>query len=265
MFFQFCGLSAAAVQALMLLVVLDGPPVPIGVAWVWFGASPSFLAYTVYLWTRFVICLDLKWRRSELLGEFSRWGIEWDPISWSNVTAVLLATVWCVWTSWLTVVTVVCSLGDFDPVTVYSVLTLLWLIAFGWPLFVAMAEFDSLKAKATELSKLPQVFRRRFPPSEILSIYDCLHAPGVPRSFWDEYKKLSTVQVTEVNNHRFRTRSQPYVSRDNADLQRTILFVAALAVLVAILVALPTVLDVLTGGEPVLDWLRRAFSASSSD
>ena len=265
MFLHFCGLLSFAVLVLTLPPVWDGSSVPGGVAWVWYGASALFLAWTAYVWARFLLWVCLRLFSRPLLAKFTCWGIEWEGGGWSGFVSSATATAWCTFVSFLTVTTVVCSLGDFSAQTAYSGLTLLWLTAIGVPVFVVLAGFSSLKAKAAELSGLPEVFRRCFPPSEILSMYECLHAPGVPRSFWEEYKKLSTMQVAEANNRRFRARVEPYVSRDNAGLQRTILFMAALAVLVAISVALPTVLGILTDGEPVLDWLRRVFAAPSSD
>ena len=238
---------------------------PVGVAWVWYGASGLFLAWTAYLWARFLLWVYLRLFSRSLLSKFTCWGIDWEGGGWSGLVSSAAASAWFAFVSFLTVRTVVCSLGDFSTQAVYSGLTLLWLIAIGIPVFVVLAGFSSLKTKACELSGLPQVFGRWFPPSEILSMYECLHAPGVPRSFWDEYKRLPIMQVSEANNRRFRARVEPYVARDNAGLQRTILFVAAMAVLVAILVALPTVLDILSGAESVLDWLRRVFSAPSLD
>ena len=247
MFLHFCGLLAVATLVLTLPAVWDGSLVRVGVAWVWYGASGLFLAWTSYLLARFLLWVRLRLFSRPLLAEFTCWGIDWEGGGWSGFVSSAAATAWCAFVSFLTIRTVVCSQGDFSAQTAYSGLALLWLTAIGIPVLVVLADFSSLEAKAAELRRLPKVFRRWFPHSEILSMYECLHAPGVPRSFWEEYITLPVMQVSDANNRRFRTRVEPYVLRDNAGMQRTILFVAALAVLVAILVALPTVLDILTG------------------
>ena len=76
---------------------------------------------------------------------------------------------------------------------------------------------------------------------------------------WEEYRKLRTVRDSTVANRRFGEMAAPYAAVENVRLQRVVVLVAVLAMLLAVLVALPTMVSLLADGASVIDWLRGVF------
>ena len=263
MFLYFLGVSAGVLQALTLGYMLDSASLPVGVAWLWYVASAAFLAWTVYLWVRFVVWLLLRSLFRDLWGNFQRWGVGWEAAGKMDLFFLVFSALWCCSTSYLTIREVAPALGVARLDAAYFGIGLVWLLSLWLPLFWVLSEFLGLKSKANGLHGLSVVVRNRFPVSELVSLYDCLHAPAVPRIFWEEYRRLSSVQVTEATNQRYRERAAPYLLQDTVRSQRLALSVAVLAVFLAVLVALPTVFDVITRGVSLLDWLCGVFGFSA--
>ena len=104
---------------------------------------------------------------------------------------------------------------------------------------------------------LRHIFRNRFTVTEILSMCECLRV--APRIFWEEYTNLPAVQVNEATNRKFKERAAPYQTRRGEVTQRTMLLVAVAAVLLAV----PTVINVLLDGTLVASFAGWFVSPSA--
>ena len=130
---------------------------------------------------------------------------------------------------------------------------LIWPSVFPASIIWVLQELDALDRKRRELEGLRDVYRRRFPVLELLSMYDC---PGLaPRVFWEGYKKLPDVQMHEATNRRFRERAAPYDGGLGDSFQRKALIISGVAVLVA---ALTVVEASIEGGS--VEWFVQGLS-----
>ena len=132
-------------------------------------------------------------------------------------------------------------------------LVLFWLVVFLLSVIWVLQELSTLDRKRQHLDELRPVFHRRFSVSELLSMYECLKV--APRVFWDEYKDLPDVQVSDATNRKFRERAAPYEAKGGDTLQRKFLIIAVATVLLAVLTFVEASI-----GDGVVGWFVRGFS-----
>ena len=257
--FHFMVLVAVLFQVPTLPLVLEEMPAPVGVAWVWFVASAAFLAWVTYVVVLTLVTWYHRLFDRPLIDSFQRWWIKAEGGRGIDLVSAgfgLVAGVTnCYWTAHVALL----SLQSFQPDTLWFALILLWAVAFFGAFLAGVLNFGARKIKAKALSGVTGVVYGRSSDSELISMYDCLHAPGVPAAFWEEYRKLRTVRDSTVTNRRFREVAAPYAAVENVRLQRVVVLVAVLAMLSAVLVALPTMVSLLADGASVIDWLRGVF------
>ena len=184
--------------------------------------------------------------RPRIYAGYRRWSMEreFENLSqvWTHVAISPLLVLWSLWTLGTTMTT-------FAPVVAGATglletpvqIIVFWLVAFLASFAWVNSEHDAFDRKRRELEELRPIYRRRFPVSELLSMYDCLRV--APRIFWEEYKDLPDVQVNEATNRRFRTRVAPYGTREGAALHRKTLIIAVAAVLVAVVTFVEASID----------------------
>lgn len=261
MFFHFLGLLAVLFQVLTLPPVLEEMPAPVGVAWVWFVASAAFLAWVAYLVVLTLVAWYHRVFDNPLIDSFQRWGIKAEGGRGIDLVYAGLGLVAGVTNCYWTARVALHSLQSFQPDTLYFGLFLLWVLALWVAFYAAVRNFGAHKSKAEALRCVSGAGGRSS-DLELIAMYDCLHAPGVPASFWEEYRKLRAVRDSTATNRRFREMAAPYGALETARLQRMVLLVAVLAMLLAVLVALPSVVSLLTDGASVIEWLRGVFGPS---
>lgn len=135
-------------------------------------------------------------------------------------------------------------LNTTGQLVIYWILVALSVIAW------ALQDHSAFDKKRAEIAGLRSTFRKRFPRSELLSMYECLKS--APDVFWQDYKKLPDVQISETTNNKFRERTAPYANWGSNVVQRRALLIAGAAALVAILTFVEASLD---GGS--VEWVVR--------
>ena len=99
--------------------------------------------------------------------------------------------------------------------------------------FVGFTVESERIAKITEMPRklddLGEAFHRRFPVSELLSMYESLRP--APPLFWEEYAGLTNEDISEETNRSFRRRALPYSNIQSGRYNRTIIVVAVLTLL----------------------------------
>ena len=129
--------------------------------------------------------------------------------AWMHLPVLPLMAVWSLWTLGTTMTTFAPVIaGATGLLDTPGQIILFWLLAFLVSLIWVYSEHDTFDRKRRELEGLRPIYRQRFPASELMSMYDCLRV--APRVFWEEYKDLPDVQVSEATNRRFRERAAPY-------------------------------------------------------
>ena len=250
------GLLAAVFVAQLAVAkswVADDTADHFATAMIWYGTS--ILHMVALVGSSFKVC---EWQyittlRRNLLNEYRRWGMERElgshTRSWLYGPMLVLAALW-------SLITFSITIGVFAPVIGERIeflsntaqLVATWLLVGLFTFLWCFQDRNAFDRKRKELSELRSVFRRRFPVSELLSMYDCLRV--APDVFWQEYKSLSSVEVNQATNRRFRERAAPYANRGSNIVQRRALLIAGAAALIAILTFVEASLD---GGS--VEWV----------
>ena len=191
-----------------------------------------------------------------LRDRFYRWGMEGDFPRRPSVKLSLFLLLWGCWSVLLSAC-LTFPAGDWLSDVGALRLMLLWFFVFGLSFILTARGHGDRLSKVRCLDGLRPVFHRRFPPSEIVSMYEAMD--GASAILWREYVSLPDVQVTEVTNRRFRERALPYTLGRSHILQSFGFLMATVAVLVAIALGLPSFLDLVGGGTAISGWWIEFF------
>lgn len=252
---------------------------------------------TALFWTVVTLMLTFGWsrlsfkaglriymgrRRQEEFARLQRWGLTVDLFGNASGTWAIMLSLWGIPSLALTTMYAVPALVDagimFDSTgSVPSLLRLLssvdaispglssWLLYLLVMVWIGiqwgMWDRRGIGGQIARLESLRPVFHNKFTVTEILSMRECLRA--APEIFWEEYANLPDVQVNEATNRKFRERAAPYQARDSGITQR----MAFSATIVAIFLAIPTVLFILLEGTLVTwfsDWFIPPQQSSAS-
>ena len=249
---------AVVAQAVITKTWLEDDTVNLLEAWIWYAISllnatiVGRRTYKIWAW------LYMTKLRPRIYCGYQRWSMEQEVENLTqarlHIPMLVLLALWSLWTI-PTVVSaiapVIAEATDFldEPWHLVLFLPLVFLASILW----IAQEYDALDRKWRELEGLRPVYKRCFPVSELLSMYECLRV--APRIFWEEYKDLPDMYVNEVNNRKFRERAASYSGRASHALQRRALIVAVLAVVAAVL----TLIEASTGGE-LVGWFVEGLS-----
>ncbi len=135
-----------------------------------------------------------------------------------------------------------------------SVLLSTWLLTLLLAILWRHERFRKARLKIQALDSLDPVFHQRFPPSELLSMYECMSS--APRLFWAEYKNLKEWQISESTNRKYRERVAPYNIREHSSFQRIALWLTLTTILLA---AGTAMYGLLTGDPQLAEWFRTLF------
>ena len=105
-----------------------------------------------------------------------------------------------------------------------------------------MTRTRNILLKVRKLDNLKDVFRQRFTPSEILSMYESL-LPGPP-IIWEEYANLPEEEIGHETNDKYRRLVEPYRHRQSTGHNRTMVVLTAIALLIAATGVMTTIWDV---------------------
>ena len=194
-----------------------------------------------------VVRIDFR-AKPNLAGRCRHWGmVENDP-SWRDdltlafrlVGTALLATPFL---AFLVLSTTIGPELDIDPPAfldsrdeVFAWILGAVLVPFLW----SCERHRSRRRLVETLDGLRSEYHKTFPPSEILSMHECLsHAPPL---FWKEWSSLPEGRVSTTTNQKFRERVAPYRQRLALNGQRIAIWIAILGVVVA----LPQLISFLT-------------------
>ena len=226
------GLVALAVVAQVVIIktlLTDNADANLLEAGVWCGTSILNVAVLGRSVSKSLAWLYIAKLRPGIYAGYRRWSMEQEAENltqaWMHLPALPLLAVWGLWTLGAT-------MTRFAPVVAGATgllytpgqIILFWLLAFLVSLIWVYYEHETFDRKRRELEGLRPVYRHRFPVSELLSMYDCLRV--APRVFWEEYKDLPAVQVSEATNRKFRERAASYGTRGGDTLHRKTLIIA---------------------------------------
>ena len=125
--------------------------------------------------------------------------------------------------------------GSRNEVDQASYTFLLFLIAWALGFNFEAQRTEAVLRKVERLEGLREVFRNRFRPSDLLSVYESLkHAPPL---FWDEYTQLADEEINEETNQKYRERAGPYRYSLSIRHNRVIISLGVLAIAITLLVA----------------------------
>lgn len=232
------ALAVVAQVAIMKTLVAEATSASLLEAGIWCGTSFLNVVAVGRSVSKWFAWLYITKLRPRIYVGYRRWSMERETENlsqvWMHVGMLPLLALWALWTLGTTMTTFAPIVGGATGFLDAPVqIILFWLVAFLVSVAWVNNEYDAFDRKRRELEKLRPVYCQRFPTSELVSMYDCLSA--APRVFWEEYKCLPDVQVSEATNRKFRERATPYGTRGGDVLQRKALIIAVAAVLVAVL------------------------------
>ena len=176
---------------------------------------------------------------------YRTWGVEkdlvWGPqwkwlIFWGIVIAVGAAYTFAFALASTLLVTEDSGLGVGQVYDTFSY----FFIAFLLGVAIEVQHLEDVQRKVKRFEGLREVFRSRFRPSDLLSVYESMKQ--APPLFWEEYTQLPEEEVNEETNQKYRERAAPY--RYNLSIRHNIIVivVGVLALVLATLVAAKDVL-----------------------
>ena len=258
---QLTVISVVA-QVMTFEIMIGDADVPLGVAGAWYVATTVTVASLTVRLLRLAVWLNMTKRRPKLLARFRHWGMGREVVDRPDISLTVIWIAWCGASVYLAVSVVVPVIHDTTMITGYLRPVVIWVCAMVFPASRMADDYRDHDMKRRELDSLRPVFHNRFPVSEILSMYECINA--APRIFWEEYTNLPDVQVNEATNRKFRERVASYAVRENTITQRTMLLVAVVTIIVAVLISLPTLSDAVTDGSSLVEWFRRMFDMNAN-
>ena len=213
---------------------------------IWYAISLLNVVVIGRSLSKLFIWLYMTKLRPEAYANYQHWGMEKEienqVQAWLHIAMLPLLALWSLCTIPAVVATaapiIAKSIGFLDT-TVQQVLV--WLVAFLSATAWVFLEHDAIDRKRQELESLRSIYRRRFPVTELLSMYECLRV--APRIFWEEYKDLPDVQISEATNQKFRERAAPFSSSGGNTLQRRAIVIAVFAVLAAVVTFVDASID----------------------
>ena len=240
------ALAAMAQVAIMKTLVAEDTSASLFEAGIWCGTSFLNVVAVGRSVSKSFAWLYITKLRPRILAGYRRWSMEREAEKlsqvWMHVAMSPLLALWSLWTLGITMTTFAPVVGEATNFLDTPVqIILFWLVAFLVSVAWVNNEHDAFDRKRRELEKLRPVYRRRFPASELLSMYDCLSV--APPVFWEEYKDLPYMQVNEATNRKFRERAAPYAAQGGDALQRKTLIIAVAAVLVAVVTFIEAFFD----------------------
>ena len=205
---------------------------------IWYATSMLNVVVVGRSLSKSCVWLYITRLRPGIYANYRHWSMEQEVENivqaWLHIKILPIWALWSIWTFPVVVATmapvIAKATGYLD--TLWQ-LILLWTLMFLASITWVLQEHSGIDRKRQELGSLRSVYRLRFKVSELLSMYECLRV--APRVFWEEYKCLPDVQVTETTNRKFRERAAPYSNSGANVLQRRSLIIAVLAVIVAVL------------------------------
>ena len=227
-------------------------------ALIWYAISILNVVAVGRILAKLFLWLYMTKLRSRIYAAYRNWGMEkevdYQFQAWLNFAMLPLLAFWSLWTIPAVVIAAAPVIAKFIGfLDKPRQLVLVWLVAFLSAMVWVFQEHNTLNRKLWDLESLRPVYRRRFPVSELLSMYESLRV--APRIFWEEYKSLPDPQVNEATNRKFRERAAPYRSGGGSVLQRRAFAIAVLAVLAAVGTFLDASID---GG--IVGWFVRGLS-----
>lgn len=171
-----------------------------------------------------------------------------------SIWATLIFAVWFAFSAWvaygLALPVVDGLIGDLgQPVLLSS-----WLFTLLLAMLWRHERLRKANRKIHELDSLGPIFHQRFPPSELLSMYECM--ASAPPLFWAEYKNLKEWQISEATNRKYRERVAPYNIREHSSFQRIALRLTLATILLA---AGTAIYGLLTGDPQLAEWFQTLF------
>lgn len=206
-------------------------------AGIWYAISVLNVVAIGRSLSKIILWLYMTRLRPGAYANYRHWGMEKEVENqvqpWLHIPMILFLALWALWTIPIVVTTLAPIIAEsIRFLDTPGQLSLVWLVAFFSAVLWVLQDIATLDRRRHELESLRPVYHRRFPVSELLSMYECLRV--APRIFWEEYKTLPDVQVNEATNQRFRERAAPYSSGGNNAFQRWAFAISILAVLAAV-------------------------------
>ena len=256
----FAGLVAVAVMTQLVIAKswVEEDTTNLLEAGIWYATSILNVVVVGRSLSKSCIWLYMTRLRPEIYANYRYWSMEQeveDQVqAWLYWPALLLLVIWSLWTLPIVVTTLAPIITDATGfLNTPGQIVLLWLAAFLASIVWVLQEQSRLDRKRRDLEVLRPTYHQRFPVSELLSMYECLRV--APRAFWEEYKNLPDVQVSEATNRKFRERAAPYSNSRGNVFQRRSFTIAVLAVLAAVFTFAEASID---GG--LLEWFVRGLT-----
>ena len=233
------GLVALAVVAQVVItksLIAEDTASPFQ-AVIWYATSVLNVVAIGRTLSKLFLWLYMTKLRPESYANYRHWGMEKEVENrvqaWLHIAMLPLLGLWSLWTLPIVITTLAPilaeSIGFLDT---SGQLTLVWLVAFFSAVAWVLQEHGTLDRKRQEFESLRPVYQRRFPVSELLSMYECLRV--APRIFWEEYRNLPDAQVNEATKQKFRERAAPYTRSGHSTFQWWAFAISVLAVFAAV-------------------------------
>ena len=251
MILRSLALFALPIQATAFPTLIDDGT-PLGVAWVWYMATLVSVGQTSVRVSRYVSWLDLVKHHRRSFVRLRYWGMADEVVNPPHAGLTAIMAIWCAVGIGIYVWLVLPIIGGLETNIFFAIATI----------FPMSRVFDDLRDDRLEQEKLDALrpmFRKRFPRSELLSMYQCMKE--APRILWQDYTRLPDTEVNEETNRKFRERAASFVVHSSATMQRISLTFAVAAILVSVGIAIPAIFSWFLGDQSFFDWYRQAFKS----
>ena len=230
------------------------------------GAGPATLWILGCVLLSFLFGLDLWGKcyraylqryRAVLLDRLYHWGmlLERHNEKPASIKYLIFLAMWGGLSIWATEGSVIESVNEVMEGSSFGLLLFYCLVMMLMPLVLEWQLVQELKKTADELDDLNPLFRCRFSPAELLSMYHAMK--GAPPIYWNEYIKLPDHVISDRANKRYRDMVASYYARKNQRTQNLILGIALVAVAISLP---PLIVAIVDAGwiRDLLEWLELA-------
>lgn len=146
----------------------------LGTALLFWVASVLTAAGLSWCLARLLLSLDTRKDRTSRICRFQHWGMDETILDGPSIWSTLFFAVWFAFSALaaygLALPVVDGLIGDMGQPVLLSTWLLTLLLAILW----RHERFRKARLKIHELDSLDPVFHQRFPPSELLSMYECM-------------------------------------------------------------------------------------------
>ena len=240
---------------LQVMAILLAEKSILGTALLFWVASVLMAAGLSWCLARLLLSLDTRKDRTRRICRFQHWGMDETILDGPSIWSTLFFAAWFAFSALaaygLALPVIDDLIGDMGQPVLLSTWLLTLLLAILW----RHERFRKARLKIHELDSLDPVFHQRFPPSELLSMYECMSS--APPLFWAEYKNLKEWQISEATNRKYRERVAPYNIHEHSSFQRIALWLTLATILLATGTA---IYGLLTGDPQLAEWFRTLFS-----